>query len=122
MQGGARLAVVALVALAESVAAAATAFNVLMIVATIATLSLALAAIARGMRQSRGRQGKGFVGVECLRGRREFLQDQLIPDLVEGQERHATRDDGMKMIVLLVQPPKNIEDKIVVRDGASEAS
>jgi hypothetical protein len=43
--------------------------------------------------------GQGVVGVERLRGRhehvrveREFLQDHIIPDLVGGWERHATRE------------------------------
>jgi hypothetical protein len=78
--------------------------TVLAIAAMIATLSLTLATIARGTRHIRG-----VVGVERLRGRcghvgaeREFLQDQVIPDLVEGREWHAMRDDDSKMIVPLV--------------------
>jgi hypothetical protein len=93
-------------------------------VATIATLSFTMAAIARGMRRS-----MGVVGVERLRGRhgcvrleREFLQDQVIPNHVEGWERHTTHDDGSKMIVPLVQPLKNIEDKVAIRGGAVEVT
>jgi hypothetical protein len=69
--------------------AATTASTVLVIAATVMTLPLTLATIASGTRQSRG--GMGVVGVECLWGRRgfveaecEFLQDQAIPDLVKG--------------------------------------
>jgi hypothetical protein len=39
---------------------------------------------------------------------------------VEGREWRAARDDGPKMIVLLVQPPKNVEDEVTVGDGATE--
>jgi hypothetical protein len=39
---------------------------------------------------------------------------------MEGQERRAALDDGTKMIIPLVQPPKNIEDEVAVRDGAAE--
>jgi membrane protein implicated in regulation of membrane protease activity len=60
-----------LVALVRSIvvatAVATTATNVLLIAAMVATLSLA--AIARGMRQSKGRQSRGVVGVERLQGR-----------------------------------------------------
>jgi hypothetical protein len=72
-------------------------------------------------------RGSGVVRVEHLRGRRErvraervFLQDQVIPNLVEGWERHAARDDGSKMIIPLVQPSKNVEDKVAVGDGVAE--
>jgi hypothetical protein len=53
------------------------------------------------------------VGVEGLRGRRgrvgakrDVLQDQVVPDLVGGRERRAVHDDGSKMIIPLVHPPK----------------
>jgi hypothetical protein len=39
---------------------------------------------------------------------------------VERQERRDVHDDDSKMIVLLVQPLKNIADKIAVEDGATE--
>jgi hypothetical protein len=39
---------------------------------------------------------------------------------MEGQEWSATRDDGSKIFIPLVQPPKNIEDKDVVRDSGAE--
>jgi hypothetical protein len=75
----------------------------------VTTLSLTLTAITKGTSQSRGRQDRSVVGVECLRGRRkrvgverEFLEDQVVLDLVEGREQRATRDDGSKMIVSLV--------------------
>jgi hypothetical protein len=112
--------------LTKSVAVATTvvAFTILAIAATVTTLSLNLTAINRGMRQSKG--SWGVVGVECLRGRCgcvgplcEF-QDQAVPDLVESQERRVALDDGSNMIVPLVQPPKNIEDEVEVRDGATE--
>jgi hypothetical protein len=41
---------------------------------------------------------------------------------VKGWKRRAACDDGSKMIILLVQPPKNVDDKVVVRDGATEVS
>jgi hypothetical protein len=47
-------------------AVATTTTNVLLIAAMVVTLSLAMAAIARGMRQSKGRQSRGVVGVERL--------------------------------------------------------
>jgi hypothetical protein len=47
---------------------------------------------------------------------REFLQDKVVPDVVEGRERHAAHDDGTKMIIPLVQSPKNIEDEVMIRD------
>jgi hypothetical protein len=75
----------------------------------VTTLSLTLTAIAKGMSQSRGRRDRSVVGVECLRGRRrrvvvkrEFLEDQVVSDLVEGREQCAARDDGSKMILSLV--------------------
>jgi hypothetical protein len=120
------LAALALIALTKSVAVATTvvSFTILAIAATVTTLSLNLTAINRGMRQSKG--SWGVVGVECLRGRCgragplcEF-QDQVIPDLVESRERRVALDDGSNMIVPLVQPPKNIEDEVEVRDGATE--
>jgi hypothetical protein len=90
-----------------------------------AALSLTLAAIARAMRLSRGRS-KGFVGVE-----RQWVVVgmswlsmiyQLIPDLVEGRERCAAGDDGLEMIIQLVQPLKNVEDDIAIRDYIVEVS
>jgi hypothetical protein len=81
----------------------------------------------QGTRWSRGRWGRSVVGVERLQGRcghvgdeREFLQDQVVPDLVEGWEWRSTHDDGSKMIIQLVQLPKNIEDEVAVRDSADE--
>jgi hypothetical protein len=41
---------------------------------------------------------------------------------VEGQEQHATRDDGSKMIVLLVQPLKNIEDEVAIKGYVVEVA
>jgi hypothetical protein len=32
----------------------------------------------------------------------------------------TARDDGSKMIVSLVQPPKNVEDEVAVGDDATE--
>jgi hypothetical protein len=99
-------------------ALALVAFAVLTIVAMVMTLSLALAAITRGTRRSRG-GGKGVDGVERLRGRhkhvrskREFLQDQVIPNLVEGRERRVAHDDGTKMIVPLVQPQRTLRMRL----------
>jgi hypothetical protein len=73
-------------------ATATVASTILVIVAVVTTLSLTLVAIARGMRWSRGWRGRSGVGVERLWGRRmrvgvesEFLQDQVIPNLVEGR-------------------------------------
>jgi hypothetical protein len=124
-QGRAKLA-----ALAGSVAATATTTvvaTVLAIAATIVTLSLTLAAIVRGRDGAGGRWGRSVVGVERLQGRcghvgneREFLQDQVVSDLVEGWEWCSTHDDGSKMIIQLVQLPKNIEDEVAVRDSADE--
>jgi hypothetical protein len=57
---------------------------------------------------------------ECVGVEREFLQDQVVLDLVEGREQRAARDDGSKMIVLLVQPLKNVDDEVVVGDGVVE--
>jgi hypothetical protein len=39
---------------------------------------------------------------------------------VEGRECCVPRDDGSKMIVSHVQPLKNVEDEVVVGDGAVE--
>jgi hypothetical protein len=39
---------------------------------------------------------------------------------VEGRERRAVCDDGLKMIVPLVQPPKTVENEVAIRDGAAE--
>jgi hypothetical protein len=93
-------------------AAATITSTILAIAVVVATLSLALYAIARGIRRSRGRWGRGVVGVEWLRWRRgcvgaerEFLQDQVFPYPVEGHKRHAACDDGSKMIIPLVQTP-----------------
>jgi hypothetical protein len=41
---------------------------------------------------------------------------------MEGREQRVARDDDSKMIILLVQPPKNVEDVIAVEDGATEVS
>jgi hypothetical protein len=96
-QARAGLAALALVALVGSVAAAAAttatvASVVHAIAAPVATLSLTLAAIATETRRSKGRRSRSVVGVECLRGRRrragaehEFLQDQVVSNLVEGR-------------------------------------
>jgi hypothetical protein len=88
---------------------------------------LALVAIARGTGLSRRRGTLGVVGVEHMRGTRErvgaergLLQDHLISDLVEGQERCATCDEGSEMIVPLVQPFKDIEDEVTVEDHVTE--
>jgi hypothetical protein len=35
---------------------------------------------------------------------------------MKGRERHAVHDDGSKTIVPLVQPLKNIEDEVMVKD------
>jgi hypothetical protein len=58
-----------------------------------AVLSLTLAAIVRGTSLSGGRRSLGVVGIELLQGCHErvgvesdLLQDQLIPDLMEGWE------------------------------------
>jgi hypothetical protein len=97
--------------------------------ATTAALSLTLAAIARGTRLSRGRRSWGVVGVERLRGSRKRVgaerdpfQDQLVSDLVEGRERRATRDDGSKMIVPLVQPSEDVVNEVAVGDHAAEVA
>jgi hypothetical protein len=39
---------------------------------------------------------------------------------VEGQEHCVGRYDGSEMIVSLVQPPKNVEDEVAIRDSAVE--
>jgi hypothetical protein len=54
-----------------------------------------------------------------VRAEREFLQDQVIPNLVEGREWHAAHDDGSKMIIAPVHLPKNVEDKVAVGDDAA---
>jgi hypothetical protein len=103
----------ALVALVASVAIIIVASTTLAaIAATVTTLSLTLAIIATGTGRSRGEEELGCCWSRTPRGRREragaeceFLQDQVIPDLVESRERRAARDDGSKMIVPLVQPP-----------------
>lgn len=46
----------------------------------------------------------------------QFLQNKIIPDLVESREGTTPRDDGPKMFVPLVQTPKNVEDEGVVGD------
>jgi hypothetical protein len=114
---------------AAATATTAVVSTVLTIAVTIVTLSLPLAAIVRGTRHGRGRRSRGVVGVEHLRGRRgrvgadrEFLQDQVVSDLMEGQKRHDARDDGSKMIVPVVQPSKNIEDEVAVGDDAAEVN
>jgi hypothetical protein len=95
-----------------------------MIVTTVMTLSLTLAAITRGTKRSRERRGRGIAGVERMRGRHEheFLQDQVVLDLVEGWEWCVARDDGSKMIVPLVQPLKNVKDEVAVGHGAAEVT
>jgi hypothetical protein len=100
------------VATTTTAAAATITSTILAIAVVVVTLSLALDAIARGIRRSRGRWGRGVVGVEWLRWRRgcvgaerEFLQDQVFPYPVEGHKRHAACDDGSKMIIPLVQTP-----------------
>jgi hypothetical protein len=55
-----------------------------------------------------------------VRAEHELVQDQVIPDFVEAWERHVARDDASKMIVLLVQPQKNVEDEVAVKDDATE--
>jgi hypothetical protein len=81
-----------------------------------------------GDESAQGRRGRSVAGVENLWGRcgcvgaeHEFLQDQVAPDLVEGRGRHVARDDGSKMVIPLVQPSKNVEDEVVIRDGVAEA-
>jgi hypothetical protein len=37
---------------------------------------------------------------------------------VDGLEQRVVRDDGSKMIIPLVQPLKNAEEEVVVRDYA----
>jgi hypothetical protein len=83
----------------------------------------------QGARRGRERRSRGVVGVERLRGRDgrirvecEFLQDQVIPDLVEDLERRVACNDGSKMIVPLVQPLKNIEDEVTVGYGTSKVA
>jgi hypothetical protein len=39
---------------------------------------------------------------------------------VEGREWRAVFDDGSKMIIALVQPSKNIEDEVAIRDSAAK--
>jgi hypothetical protein len=103
----------ALVALVGSVATVIVASTTLVaIAATVTTLSLTLAIIATGTGRSRGEEELGCCWSRTPRGRHEragaeceFLQDQVILDLVENRERRAARDDGSKMIVPLVQTP-----------------
>jgi hypothetical protein len=78
-------------------------------VATTVALSLTLSTIIMGMRLRRGRRSWGVIEVERLWGSHghvgaelDLLQDQLVSDLVEGQEQGDVHDDGLKMIVLLV--------------------
>jgi hypothetical protein len=64
-RGRARLATLAKsVAVITTVAAIAS--TILDIAVAVTTMSITLATIARGMRQSRGRWGRGIVGVEHL--------------------------------------------------------
>jgi hypothetical protein len=76
-------------------------------------MSLTLATIAIGVKRLQGSHKR--VKVEC-----DLLQDQFILDLEEGRERRVVRDDGSKMIVPLVQPSKNVEDKIAIGDHTNE--
>jgi hypothetical protein len=113
-----------LVALAWSTAAATSAAPV-----ATSTLSLTLAAIAKVTELGRVRGGLGVVRVEylqrshrCVGAERDLLQDQLILDLMEVWERRVAHDGGSKMIVLLVQPSKDIEDEVAVEDHAAEVT
>jgi hypothetical protein len=54
----------------------------------------------------------------CVGAERGFLQDQVILNLVEGRELCAAHNDSSKMIIPLVQPLKNVEDEVAVRDSA----
>jgi hypothetical protein len=56
----------------------------------------------------------------CVRAEREFLQDHVIPDLVEGREQRVVCDDGSKMIIPFVQPVKNIEDEVTIGDDTTK--
>jgi hypothetical protein len=42
-------------------------------------------------------------------------------NLMEGQEWCVAHDDRLEMIVLLVQPSKDVEDKVAVGDHAVES-
>jgi hypothetical protein len=41
---------------------------------------------------------------------------------MEGRERHATHDDASEMIVPLVQPSKDIEDKVAAGEHSVEVA
>jgi hypothetical protein len=41
---------------------------------------------------------------------------------VEGREWHVVHNDGTKMTIPHVPPPKNIEDEVAVKDGTAEVS
>jgi hypothetical protein len=85
-------------------------------------LTLSMAATVRG---ARGGRWLGVVGVEGLRWCRsrvwsklQFLEDQIIPEFKRTREGTAACDDRPKMLILLVQAAKNVEDKVPVRDRA----
>jgi hypothetical protein len=87
-----------------------------------ATTALTLAATARG---ARGGRWLGVVGVEGLRWCRsrvwsklQFLEDQIIPEFKKTREGTTACDDRPKMLILLVQAAKNVEDEVPVRDRA----
>jgi hypothetical protein len=41
---------------------------------------------------------------------------------VQGQERRGAGDDGLEIIIPLIQPLKNVEDKVAVKDHAVEVA
>lgn len=54
--------------------------------------------------------------------RRELLKDEVVADLVEGQEWDRVNDPNVKKIVALVEATEKVEDACAIKDSLLEVT
>jgi hypothetical protein len=80
----------------------------------------------QGGRQARLLPTKGGKGCSRVRGglntHGDLLEQQVAADVVEGGERDNSLEEGLEMVVPLVQPLKNVEYNDTIRHRLTEVA
>lgn len=55
-------------------------------------------------------------------GQGEFVEEEIVPNNLEGGEQNCTLDEGLEMIKSFAQSTKKIEDELTIRDIMAEVT
>jgi hypothetical protein len=68
------------------------------------------------------RSGGSSSRLQLLHALLNFLQAEVVMHLLEGRKRRRVREDGAKMVKVLIQPAEDVEDEDTVGDVNTEVN